>query len=102
MNGFRIFLIGLAEDLHFLRDHEGRIEAETEMTNNSLGLVFVFVDKFLRTGESDLVDVFVHLFCRHADTMIGDRKGLLLLINRHAYARIAQISFHFSYRRECL
>ena len=89
VDGFRIFLIRLAEDFHFLANHKSRIETETEMADDRFGFIFVFVDKFLGAGESDLVDVFVHLFGGHAYTMVRNGERLLLLINRHAHAKVA-------------
>ena len=89
MHGFGVFLVGLREDLYFLGNHERGIETETEMTNNGFGFVLILVEELLGSGESDLVDVFIHLFSGHADTMIGDGKGLLGLIYNNAYTRVS-------------
>ena len=102
MNGFRVLLIRKREDLHFLADHEGGIETETEMADDSLCTVFVFVDKLLRAGESDLVDVFIHLLGGHSDTMIGNGQGLLGLIYTYAHAKVAQVALHFTNGRQSL
>ena len=72
------------------------------MADDSLCAVFVFVDKLLRAGESDLVDVFIHLLGGHSDTMIGNGQGLLGLINTYAHAKVAQITLHFTNGRQSL
>ena len=59
------------------------------MTDDGFRAVFVFVDELLSAGECDLVDVFVHLLGGHADTVIRHGERLLLLINRHAHAKVA-------------
>ena len=102
VNRLGVLLIRKREDLHFLADHEGGIETETEMADDSLCAVFVFVYKLLRTGERDLVDVFIHLLGGHSDTMVGNGQGLLGLINTYAHAKVAQITLHFTNGRQSL
>ena len=63
------------------------------MTDDSLGFVFVLVDKLLSTGESNLVDVLINLLGRHTYTMVADSKGFLILINTYTHAYVAQLAF---------
>ena len=80
MHGFRVLLVGLGEDFHLLRYHESAVEAQTEVPDDGFRLVFVFVHELLGAGESDLVDVFVHLLGGHADTVVLHGQRLLVLI----------------------
>ena len=102
MDCLRVLFVGLREDLHFLAYHEGRIETETEMTDNGFRFVLILREELLGAGESDLVDVFIDLLSGHAYSVIRDRQGLLILIYGHAYTQIAQIAFHFADRRQRL
>ena len=81
MHGFGIFLIGLREYLHLVGDHERAVETESEMSDNGFRFVFVFVHELFRTRKGDLVDVLVHLFGGHTDTMIAHGEGAFLLID---------------------
>ena len=70
MNRLRVFFITQGEDLYPIRYHKGRIEAQAEVTDDGFRLVLVLIQKLLRTGESDLVNVLIHFLFRHADTVI--------------------------------
>ena len=74
MHRNRVFLIGEGVDGHLVRYHECGIEAQTEMTDDLflVGFVFVFFKKSLCAGKSDLIDVFIHFFESHTDTVVGD------------------------------
>ena len=102
VNSLRVLFVRERENLHFLGNHEGRIETETEMADDGFCLVFVLVEELLCAGERDLVDELIHLFGRHSDTVVGDGKCLFLFINRNAYARITQVTLDFAYGRKGL
>ncbi len=101
MHRLGVFPITEREDLHLVTNHKGGIKSQTKMTNDGFRFVFVLVQKFFRTGEGNLVDVLIHLFCTHADTMILNRQGLLIFIYKYAYARVAQIALGFAYAGQC-
>ena len=79
-HGFGTFLIGACYNLHLLADHEGRIKAESEVSDDGIGAVLVFVQEVGNAREGNLVDVFVNLFGSHTDTAVADGERLVLLI----------------------
>ena len=87
VNGLRILLPGQGIDGHSVRHHEGRIEAQTEMTDDLvlIGLVLILLQECLGAGKGDLVDVLLHLVHGHAETIILDDDGLLLGIDRYLH-----------------
>ena len=95
-------LITQRKDLHFLAHHECRVESQPEMTDDSLSLVLVLIQKLLCTRKRDLVNVLIHLLCGHSYSVITHRKRLFIFINNDAYACITQVAFHFAYRRQRL
>ena len=50
------------------------------MPDDGFRLVFVFVHELLSAGERDLVDVLIHLFGSHADTVVLHGQRLLVLV----------------------
>ena len=54
-------------------------------------LVLVFFNKIRRAGESDLVDVLLHLVRRHADTVVDKCKRLFLRIDNDLNLRLVII-----------
>ena len=68
----RAFLIGKGVDVYVVGHHKCRVKAQSEMTDHlvCICLVFVFLQKFRRTGKGDLGNVFLHLIGSHTDTVI--------------------------------
>ena len=46
-----------------------------------IGLVLILCHKILHAGECDLIDVLVDLFLGHAQAVVRDLDGLLLLVH---------------------
>ena len=44
-NSLGTFLIALGDNLHFLRNHEGRVEAQSEVTDDGICRILVFVEE---------------------------------------------------------
>ena len=67
-------LVGEGIDVYFIGYHECGIKTKTEMTDHLIFvcLVFVFLKKISRTGESDLCDVFFDFVCCHTKTGIDE------------------------------
>ena len=86
LHGLCTFLIAAGDDFHFLRHHEGRIESQTEMANDSVGVVLVFVKEIGYAREGYLVDILIDFLFRHADAPVADgqRAGLLVKFDLHA------------------
>ena len=94
---------------HLVRNHEGRIEAHAELTDQVLhrgvGLHFLagsffrffgdlvgffqFGKKLFGAGLGDGADVFDDLFFRHADTVVGDGQRFSLFIGSEADHKLA-------------
>ena len=72
VNRNRALLIGKGIDVHLVRHHERGIKAQTEMADDLIvvGLVLIFLNEISRAGKGDLVDVFLHLVRRHAESVI--------------------------------
>ena len=100
VNGFGVLLVREGEYLHFVCNHEGRVETQTEVTDNGFCFVFVFIHKLFCTRESDLVDILIHLLGCHTDTVVLYGKGLFLFINKYAHACVTQLAFGFAYGGE--
>ena len=94
------FLVRASHDLHLLGDHERRVEAQPEMTDDSGRVVLVLLHELLRSGEGDLVDVFIDFLGGHTDTAVGDGDGLIVELDPHG--QVAQLSLELADRRERL
>ena len=72
-------------DGYLVRHHKRRIEPQAKMPDNLvfIGLVFVFFQKILGAGKSDLVNILFHFLRSHADSVIGHLNGLVVGIYRN-------------------
>ena len=100
-HGFGIVLIRTGDDFHFLGDHEGRVESQTEVTDDGVGIVLVFLQEVIGTGEGNLVDVFVDFFGCHTQTTVTDGDGTVVLVGFYADGQIAQFPFELTGSRQC-
>ncbi len=66
------------------------------MADDGICVVFVLIQKIVGRRESDLIDVFVYLFSRHADTPVGYGEGLLFLVDGYPHRKIPQFAFKFT------
>ena len=85
VNGLRSLLIGKRIDGDKRRYHERRIEAQSKVTDDLIvvRLILVFIHEGFRTGEGNVVDIFLHLVRCHAKSVIGNLNGLALGIQNH-------------------
>ena len=69
--------------MYFIRYHECGIEAQSEMTNDLVGiaLVLIFLNEIRSTGKCDLVDILFHFVGGHAQTVILESQSLLFRIH---------------------
>ena len=69
--------------MYFIRYHECGIEAQSEMTDDLVGiaLVLIFLNEIRSTGKCDLVDILFHFVGGHAQTVILEGQCLLLRIH---------------------
>ena len=93
VNRLRAVLIGERVDRDLLRHHECRVEAQAEVTDDLvvIRLVLVLGHERLRAGERDVIDVFLDLVRRHADTVVDDLNRLLLRIQHDIDARLVAL-----------
>ena len=84
--GFCLVLIGFGKHFHFITHHKGAVKTQSKMTDNiGFTLSFIFFQKFFGAAKSYLVKVFIHLFGRHPNTLIGYGNGLFVGINFYGY-----------------
>ena len=78
---------------NLFRHHEGRVEAQTEVSYDGFSLVFVLVQEVCNTRKGYLVDVFVYLFCRHTYAIIayGECSGFFV----ETYTNLQIVGFAF-------
>ena len=100
MHGLRPLAERFRKDFDFVRDHERRVESQSEVADDRL--ILILLHELLGTRERNLVDVLVHLLGRHAHTAVRDRQCFLLLVHGHVNRQVAQIALHFTDRREGL
>ena len=86
VHGLGAFLPAQGAYFHLLGHHEGRVETQTEVTDDGIGGVLVFLEELLGSREGDLVDVLVDFLGCHADAAVahGERSGLLIDGDGHA------------------
>ena len=79
-DGLGTLLPAQGTDFHFLGNHKGRVETQTEVADDGIGVVLVFLEELLGSREGNLVDVLVDFLGSHADTAIahGERSGFLI------------------------
>ena len=85
-------------ELYAVADHEGGIEAQTEMSDDSgrtaLG-VFILGDKIHSTRQSYLTDKFFYLLAVHADTVIRDGNRARVAVKANIYAKLAVVKIAY-------
>ena len=95
---FRTLFIRERTDLNFLRHHKCGIETETEVSDDAVGGIFIFLKKFFRPRECNLIDIFIDIRSIHSDAMIGDGKSAGFLIYGNLYIHLAESALEFAER----
>ena len=74
MNRSSTFFIRKGIDGYFVCNHECRVKAESEVTDDLIGIGFIFVlfDEIRCTGKSNLVNVFLNLIECHSESVIDE------------------------------
>src|ERR1019366_5139852 len=74
---------GVRINFYGLRDHERRVETDTELADEAgvfLGTFAECLEKFFRAGVGDGAEIRDQLGLRHADAKILNRKRLRLVV----------------------
>ena len=87
MDGFGALLPAEGLDFNPVGHHKHGVEAQTEVADDAALVVFlaavIILEELLGAGESDLIDISLHLVGGHADAGIGDANLLVLLVHGH-------------------
>ena len=68
--------MGFCDDFHFFGYHEGRIESQTKVSDDGIGIIFIFFKEVVSAWKSYLIDIFVDLFGCKSDTPVGNGDGI--------------------------
>ena len=96
------FLIATRNDIHTFAHHKGRVETETEMTNNSISIILVTFKEVCSTREGNLIDVLFNLLGRHTNTTVTYSKCFCLGINLNLHSQVTEFTTHLSTRAKSL
>ena len=64
--------VAACDDVYLLAHHERRVEAEAEVSDDSIGVVLVLVEEVGNARECDLVDIFLYFISCHTKTIINE------------------------------
>ena len=64
--------VRFGENFHLFGYHKRRIETQSEMTNNGISVLFVFVQKIGSARKRNLIDVFFNLFGCHTHATVAN------------------------------
>ena len=78
-------LIGTSIDRHPICHHKSRVKAQTKMPDDLIliCLVLVLLQKTLRTGKGDLIDVGFYFVCGHTNSVIDKGQCLFFGVGNH-------------------
>ena len=93
--------VRFCKDFDLFRYHKCRIEAQAEMADDGVGVVFVFIQKFGSARECNLIDVLFDFVGRHAHAAVADGEGFLFGIEFHLHLQIAHLAFVVAHRGQC-
>ena len=85
VNSLRPLPVRKSIDMHFISHHEGRVKAQTKMSDNLIliRLILIFFDKIRSSRKSNLINIFFHFIGSHTDTIILKGQCLFLRIHNH-------------------
>ena len=66
------------------------------MANDGVGVFLVFIQEIIHARESYLVDIFLYLLLRHANTPVADGERLGILVQQYTHGQVAQFSLEVS------
>ena len=72
------------------------------MPDNRSSIVLMLLQKLLRSGKSNLVDILLHLFLRHPDTAVRHRQRPCRFVSLHPHLQTGNIPLKLAGRRQHL
>ena len=96
----RLVAAGVARfECHLVRNHEGRVEPDTELADQFrvvFDLAFLqFLHELPCTGTGNSADVGLEFIACHADAVVLDAEGFSLVINVELYAKLRIVLYQF-------
>ena len=95
-----ILVARLGENLNLVGNHERRVKAQTEVSDD--GLILILCQELLGTREGNLVDVTLNLIGSHTNAAVGDCERMLVGIHRDMDCCVAQLACPLALRRKGL
>ena len=102
LHGLGAFLVAACDDFDLLRHHERRVEAQSEVSDDLVGVVFVLVEEVGDARKGYLVDVLVDFFLGHSDASVADGERALVFVEADVDGQVAQLSLEVALVGECL
>ena len=99
--GLCSFLVTFGHDFHFLAHHERRVETQAEVSDDGIGIVFIFIQEVIGAGERDLVDVLVYFFFCHTQSPVAHRDGTVVLVHFDTDFQFARFALEVSFVGQC-
>ena len=65
------------------------------MSDDRIGIIFIFSQKIVGAGESDLIDIFVDFLGSQSQTMVGNGNGFLVYL--HLNGQVTEFAFKLSF-----
>ena len=96
------FLIALRDDVYTVAYHKRTVEAQTEMADDGVGILLVFVEEIVGSREGYLIDILINLLGRHADTAVADGNGASVLVHLHLYLQFTHLALEVAFTGEGL
>ena len=95
-HGSGILAITAGDDFHFLGHHKGAVEAQTEMADDGVGILLVFLEEVVGAREGNLVDILVNLLGGHTDAAVADGQRASVLVHFNLYLEFAHFAGKFT------
>ncbi len=90
-------LIRASDNLHLVAHHKTGVEAQSEVTDDSVGVVLIFIKEVCDTRESYLIDILIYLLSSHTQTMVADGDGLSILVKRHTHGQVTEFALEITF-----
>ena len=102
LNGLSPFAVALGDNLHFLGYHEGRIEAQTKVSDNLSSVLFILLHEVGNARKGYLVDIFVYFFGSHTNAAVADGERTCLLVQAYVNRKVALFTLEVALKSKCL